>query len=93
MVLTKKAQIFFYTLMLGVVVLILALAFADPLREFIDTARSPSTDNSVGLDCANSSISDFDKANCAMLDISMPYFFFGLLALVGIIIGAKVMIE
>jgi len=92
MVLNNKGQVFFYTLMLGIVIVLLALAFADPLRETIDTARSPSTNDSVGLDCGNGSISDFDKANCTMVDLGLPYFFFGLLALAGIVVGAKVVL-
>ncbi len=91
MVLNTKGQVFFYTLMLGIVIVLLALAFADPLRETIDTARAPSTGDSVGLDCGNSSISDFDKANCTMVDLGLPYFFWGMLALAGLVIGAKVM--
>lgn len=92
MVLTTKGQVFFFTLMLGIVIVLLALAFAGALRETVDTAMAPSTNESVGLDCTNTSISDFDKANCIMVDASQSYFFWGMLALAGIVIGAKVII-
>jgi len=40
MVLNKKSQIFFYSLMLGILVLVLALSFAGPLKQTIDSARN-----------------------------------------------------
>lgn len=89
----NKGQYAIYTLMIGIVVLILALAFAPALKSFVDTARLPSTNESIGLDCTNNSISDFDKATCVTTDLYLPYFILGLVGLALIIIGAKVVGE
>jgi len=86
----RNGQVVFYTFMLAVVVIIIALAFAPVLKSFTDTAREPTTDTAIGLDCNNSSISNFDKGVCIMTDMSLPYFILALIGLAGIIIGAKV---
>ena len=90
MVLNKNGQVIFYTLMLAIVVIILAMAMTPVVKQFVDTAKSPSTNESIGLDCNNSSISDFNKAQCTLTDASIPYFFIALIGLAGVIIGAKV---
>lgn len=92
MVLNNRGQAVFLLFMLGVVVIILALAFAFPLKQFVDDARANSTDTAVGLGCDNASISDFNKAQCAITDISLPYFIIGMIALAGIIVGAKLLL-
>jgi len=83
----------FYLMMLAVIVIILAIALANPLKEFVNDARAPSSDTAVGLDCNNSTISDFQKAQCTLTDLSLPYFIIGLVGLAGIIIGAKLFID
>lgn len=85
----NRGQMVFYLLMLAIVVLIIAIALANPLKEFVTDAQSPSSDTHVGLDCNNSSISDFQKAQCTLTDLSLPYFTIGLIGLAGVIIGAK----
>ena len=82
----------FFLFMLFVVVIILALALSPVLKSFTDDARNVSDDTHVGLDCNNDSISNFDKANCVVQDISLPYFILGLIALAGIILGAKLLV-
>lgn len=86
----KRGQAIFYTFMLGVVVIVLALALASPVKQFVDNARNVSSDTQVGLDCGNSSISMFDKGTCTFVDLGLPYFIFGLIGIAGIIIGARV---
>lgn len=93
MVVNNKGQIFFYTLMLSAVVIVLALALAVPVKQTVDDARSPSDNESVGLDCNNSTISDFQQAQCLLTDLATPYFFFGFLAIAGVVIGAKLLID
>jgi len=88
----KGGQIFFFTLMLAVVVVVLALALAYPLRQQVDISRDASTNETVGLDCANESISDYNKGQCVLTDLATPYFFFGLLGIAGMVIGAKLML-
>jgi len=93
MVLNSKGQIFFYTLMLSVAIIVLSMALVVVVKQGVDTARAPSTDDSVGLDCGNSSISDFQQGQCILTDLATPYFFFGFLAIAGMVIGAKLLID
>ena len=88
----KKGQVVFYTLMLSMVVFILAMALAPTVKQFVDDAREPTSATQVGMDCNNATISDFNKAGCVLVDLGLPYFFFGMLALAGIIVGAKLII-
>ena len=85
-----RGQVFFITLMIAAVFIVLALAFAPVVKQFTDSARNSSSDTQVGLDCTNSSISDYDKANCVATDSLMPYFIGFLIFAGGAIIAAKV---
>jgi len=85
----NNGQVFFYAMMLGVVIIILSLAFAPVLKSFNDEARNVSSSTRVGLDCTNSSISDFTKAQCTIQDMSLPYFIIGIFAIGGIVLAAK----
>jgi hypothetical protein len=76
--------------MIALVFIILALAFAPPLKEFVDNARNSSSDTQVGLDCGNSSISSFDKASCMFVDSYTPYFIGFLVFAGGAIMVAKI---
>lgn len=87
---SSKGQVVFYSLMLGLIIIVLALALAGPVRERIDDARNVSTDNSIGLDCSNSSISDFNKATCYVADLNIFYFIGGLIFIGISIITAKI---
>jgi hypothetical protein len=84
----KGGQVIFYTLMLAVVIVILALAIAPVLKSHNEQVMSE--DN---LNCSSSLISDYQKAQCKLVDWSFPYFFFGLLAIAGIVLGAKILIS
>lgn len=84
MVLNKKGSVTIYGLMLAMVIVILALALAYPVREAVDDARG--TD---GINCANPTISNFDKAACVSSDISIFWFIGGLIFLAGAIMVAK----
>lgn len=92
MVLNNKGSVMFYMLMLGVVLIVMALALAPVIKQNNDNVMGANTDTNQGLDCSNSSISDFQKAQCYLVDASAPFFFFGLLSLAGIVIGAKYLI-
>lgn len=92
MVLNKNGQVVFYTLMLAVVVVILALALTPIVNTFVSDARGNTTDTQLGLDCDNSTISDFTKSQCVLTDVATPYFFFGLIGIALLIIGAKVIL-
>lgn len=81
----NHAQVFFYGLMLGLTVLILALALATPIKEQIDTAR-----NASNLDCANASISNYDKAACVVSDLTIFHFVGGLIFIAGAVVTARI---
>jgi hypothetical protein len=89
----NKGQTVIYTLMLAAVVVLFVIGIAPTLKIFTENARAPTSDTAVGLDCANNSISDFDKASCTMVDINFPFVILSMLALAGVIIGAKVMFQ
>ena len=84
-----RGQVVFFGLMLGVCIIVLALGIIPVLKSFTDEARAASTDSSVGLDCSNESISDYQKSQCTMTDLTLPYFFLGLIGIALLVIGAK----
>ena len=84
----KKGQVIIYGLMLGIVIIVLVLAFAHPTKEFVDNARNE-TSEFGGLNCSSSEISNFDKAACLSTDLSLPYFIIIGLAIGGIALTAK----
>jgi len=85
----NKAQVWGYSLMLGVVLFILALALAPAGNEFVKDAMNSSTSDFIGLDCNNESISNFAKGTCVITDFSQAYFFGGLILISLSVIGAK----
>lgn len=86
----KSGQVFLVSLMIAIIFILLGLAFAPSIKQFTDTARSPSTNDSVGLDCGNSSISNFDKGTCVFVDLYNPYFAGFLIFAAGAIVAAKI---
>lgn len=86
-----RGQVAIYLLMLGVVVTVLALSLSPVVKEFADDARQPTneTANTIGLDCSNSSISDYQQAQCMVVDATLPYWFFVMLGIVGAILAAR----
>jgi hypothetical protein len=83
MVLTKKGQVIFYGFMLMVTVFILILALTYPVKEATTNART-------NMNCSSSTLSDYDKAACTEIDLTLPYFIVGVLAIGGVMLGAKV---
>jgi hypothetical protein len=80
----KQGQVFIYTFMVGLVIIILGLAFAPGLKNQVDEMR-----NSDNLDCGNTSISDFDKGTCVATDGLMFIGVMGVLALAFAVIAAR----
>lgn len=72
----NKGQVIFLAFMIGLTILVLALALAGGLRKEVDNARSSSN-----LDCSNSSISTFNKATCVVVDANLFYFIIGLVGI------------
>ena len=81
----NKAQVIIYGLMLGLVIVILALALAGPIKERVEETMS-----SGNLDCSNSSISNFDKATCLATDLTLFQFVGGLIFIAGSIVAARI---
>lgn len=92
MVLNQKGQAIFYTLMLGVVVFVLALALIPVVKMTVDDSMNTTDNTHVGLDCSNSSIPDWQKSQCVLTDTATPYFFFGLIGIALLIIGARIIL-
>lgn len=81
----KKGIGFFYTLMLGVLMVVLGLALASPTKEFVDTSM-----DSSHMNCTNPSISIYDETTCVALD-SLKFLITGGLIFFGIaVMGAKI---
>lgn len=78
----KKGSVVIYGLMVGLTIIILALALAEPVYSFINTSMNATSGDKVGLDCNNESISNFDKATCVVVDLN-GFYFIGALILIG----------
>ena len=86
----KKAQVVVYAFMLGLTILVLALALAPPIKQSVDTARNVTNGDTIGMDCSNASISNFDKVACYASDLSMFYIIGFLIFMAGAVITAKI---
>lgn len=86
-----RGQTLVLGLMIGIVVIIMALAFTPVLKQQVDDARNATSDTQVGLDCTNSTISKYDKVTCITTDASQAIFFWSLLGIAGAFIGAKLL--
>jgi beta-lactamase regulating signal transducer with metallopeptidase domain len=89
----KKGSVQLYAFMLGLVVIILALALAFPTRQGADIAMNNTTSDSVGLSCTNASISNFDKIACFATDLTPMYFIGSLIFIGGVILLSKIVFE
>lgn len=87
----KKGIGYFYTLMLGTVIIILVLALATPAKEFKDLARNETMEaGENGLNCTNPNLDIYGEANCIAIDV-IYYLVIGGGLLVGVgVIGAKI---
>lgn len=83
----KRGQVIFYTFMLAVIVIVLALALAFPVKQATDNART-------AMNCSDgTTISMFDNATCFIQDVTPVYIIGGFIALAGIIFGAKILLQ
>lgn len=83
----NKGQVVFLTMMIGIVIIVLALAFAPGLKSQIDVTRG-----ATGLNCTNTSISTFDQATCVVTDLNMFYFVGGLIFIAGaVLVGRRLL--
>lgn len=89
----KKASVVIYSLMVGLVILILAIALAPAGKQVMDDAMNASTSDFIGLDCDNDSISNFDKATCVVTDFSLFWFFGALICIAGAVVGGRIIFQ
>jgi len=87
----KRGQVIFYVFMLGIVLFVLALALTPVVKIFVDDSRNTTTETRLGMDCDNSSISNFQQAQCLIVDFTLPYFLIALLGLAAVVFGARVL--
>lgn len=88
----NRGQVVLLALMLGAVILVVTIALSPVIKEISVEARNVSSGDRIGLDCGNSSISDFDKSTCVITDLYLPYFLISVLGLVGILVGARIIL-
>jgi len=86
----NKGSVVIYGIMIGLVIMILAMALAPAGKYFISSTMNASVGDTIGLDCGNTSISNFDKAACVVTDFSLFYFFGGLIFIAGILISGRI---
>ncbi len=84
----KKGSAIFYGLMLGITILVLALALAPSVTEFTSSAMNETVGDTTGLDCDNTT-SNFIKATCIVVDLSSFYFIGLLILIAGVVVTAK----
>lgn len=89
----KKGQVgaWAYGFMIGLTIIILALALAPAGKSFIDSAMGTTTADFIGLDC-DTTTSNFVKGTCIITDFSLVYFFGGLIMIGGAIITARLIL-
>jgi len=83
----KKGSVLLYTMMIGFLIIILALALAPATSSLITESMSAST----GLNCTNPVISNYDKATCVVVDLNLFYFIGALIFIGGVIVTARIM--
>lgn len=75
----NRGLVFLYTYMLGMLIIVLGIAFATPIKQVIDDSM-----NSNELTCS-SPASDFDQALCWTLDI-LKFAYTGFVVFIGLAI-------
>jgi len=86
---SKRASVQIYGMMLGLTIIILALALAPVGKEFIEDTMNETVGDTLGMNCSSGTISNFDKAACTVVDFSLFYFFGGLIFLAGVVVTGR----
>lgn len=79
----NRGQVVFYAAMVGLTVIILALAMAPAIASFNNTTMT-------SMDCSNDSISNFYKASCTVVDIGGFYFIASMILIGGAFITMRI---
>jgi len=85
----KAGLTFFVGLMIALVFIILALAFAPVLKQFTDIAMNDTTATTIGMNCSSTNLTNYETANCLFVDYQMPIFVIFLIFAAGAIITAR----
>ena len=86
----KRGSYVIYGLMVGLVIIILALALAPAVAQFTNDARNITDGDDVGLNCSyTNNISSFDRAACIATDLTLFYFIAFLIFIAGAVVTAK----
>jgi len=88
---SKRGSVMFYSLMLGIVIFVLALALGPAVSSFTNSAMNQTVGDTVGLDCDNTT-DKFVKATCIVADLSLVYFIGSLILMAFVIVGSKILI-
>jgi len=89
----RKGSVLFYSLMLGLTIIVLALGLAPAVKQQIDSVRANQTiEGTAGLDCdeVNGTISNYNKAACIIIDLTIFQFIGGLIFIAGAVVTAKI---
>jgi hypothetical protein len=73
-----QAAAWSYGFMIGITLIVLALALAPTLKSFVDSAMGETTADFIGLDC-DTTDNNFVKGVCVITDFSLFYFIAALL--------------
>jgi hypothetical protein len=86
----SKGSFIIYGLMVGLILIILALALAPAISQFTTSAMNVSSGDDIGLNCSyTENISNFDRAACVAVDLTLFYFIAFLVFLAGAVVTAK----
>jgi len=88
----KRSQTLIYGIMLGLTIIILAMALAPSISQFTNSARNETSGDTIGLNCSTTT-SNFDKATCIVTDLSLFWFIGSLIFIAGAVIVAKIVFE
>ena len=90
----KRGSFVIYGLMVGLVIMILALALAPAISQFTGSAMNVTDGDKVGLNCSyTGNISNYDRAACVATDLTLFYFISFLVFLAGAVVTAKFVMD
>ena len=78
----NRGSVVIYGMMVGLLVILLALFLAPSISEFTRDAMNQTDGDNYGLDCDNSSVSNYIKATCVATDLTL-FYFIGAVTLIG----------
>jgi len=84
----NKGQAIMVGVMLAAAILVTLLGIIGTVNN-VTTLAQNTTSSIGGMDCSNSSISDYTKAGCLVADISTPYFFAAIVGIAGLAVIAR----